>query len=249
MRTQEPRHLEAYYGPLRGWFNVRATPYPTGLTLTLRNVDDAAPLSPTRRRSSVGSKRRCLARTRHSPWSWPWPTRSASRTSPRRCSSAPTGRWGRRGGCGAGLRRRRVAAVRDLGFAAVGDRGRVRDPRHGRVERADGLRTRRQPMYHSSRGELGATYPNLAATVEEPGTHAFASVPQPPRRSRHHQSWRVGRRGCAGRVIEIAIAAVSFVDSVGVGVLVDAVPVLRQQFRAALGVGRTRVARTPCRDR
>jgi len=40
MRTQRPEELEAYYGPLEGWFEVRVFPAPDGLTVYFRNVDE-----------------------------------------------------------------------------------------------------------------------------------------------------------------------------------------------------------------
>lgn len=40
MRTQRPEVLEAYYGPLEGWFEVRVFPAPDGLTVYFRNVDE-----------------------------------------------------------------------------------------------------------------------------------------------------------------------------------------------------------------
>jgi PAS domain S-box-containing protein len=39
METQQPEHFEAWYGPLGGWFEVRALPAPDSLTLYFRNVD------------------------------------------------------------------------------------------------------------------------------------------------------------------------------------------------------------------
>lgn len=40
MATQERHHLEAYYGPLQGWFDVRVIPTPAGLTLFFAQVND-----------------------------------------------------------------------------------------------------------------------------------------------------------------------------------------------------------------
>lgn len=40
MDTRVEEHLEAYYGPLRGWFDVRAIPTADGLTFCFQNVDE-----------------------------------------------------------------------------------------------------------------------------------------------------------------------------------------------------------------
>jgi PAS domain-containing protein len=40
METGVEQHLEAYYGPLRGWFDVRAIPTADGLTFCFQNVNE-----------------------------------------------------------------------------------------------------------------------------------------------------------------------------------------------------------------
>jgi serine phosphatase RsbU (regulator of sigma subunit) len=178
MRTQEPQHLEAYYGPLQGWFDVRATPSPTGLTLTFQNVDERrAALAD--HEALVGRLEEALSRQNQTQ-SVVMTLADALSVEDVAASVLQLANW-TLGTAVAGVallsedgESLRFVTLDSLPSAAVAEWGTLAmDVSSGLT---DCVRLRR-PMYNSSRGELLATYPNLAATVEEAGTHAFASVP------------------------------------------------------------------------
>lgn len=178
MRTQEPQHFEAYYGPLRGWFDVRAVPSPLGLTLSFQNVNE--------RRAALAHQDALVGRLEE----------ALSRQNQTQAVVVALAEALCVEDVAASVLQlaNRTLATKDAFVALLSDDGESlrfvtfdRLPSATLAERGalrldvasgvtDCVRLR-QPMYHSSRAELLATYTNLAATVEEAGTHAFASVP------------------------------------------------------------------------
>ena len=178
MRTQESQHLEAYYGPVRGWFDVRATPSATGLTLSFHNVNE--------RRAAVAAQQALIGRLEEA-LSRQNQTQSVVvalaealsvedvATSVLQLANQTLGT------VFAG-----VALLSDDGeslqFVPLNSQPGATVAGWGahRLDLASPLTEcvrLRQPMYHASPAELLATYPNLAVTVEEAGERAFASVP------------------------------------------------------------------------
>ena len=178
MRTQEPQHFEAYYGPLRGWFDVRAVPSPLGLTLSFQNVNE--------RRAALAHQDALVGRLEE----------ALSRQNQTHAVVVALADALCVEDVAASVLQLANAtlATKDAFVALLSDDGEslrfvTFDPRPSatlaeggapRLDVSSGLTDcvqLREPMYHSTRAELLATYPNLAAAAEEAGTHAFASVP------------------------------------------------------------------------
>ena len=178
MATQEMDSFEAYYGPLNGWFELRLFPTPEGLTVHLRNVNDRR-RAEEERDHLVDQLLASLERAR------------AVEEFTNALSQA--------------LTLGEVASItvdrcrRSLGTVFAGPALITADGRHIQFVTLDPLPEQTvqdwslTPMslampltdaaslncalYHGSRDELSAEYPDMVSAVEVAGTHALATLP------------------------------------------------------------------------
>ena len=176
LETQEPVDFEASYGPLDAWFHVRVFPAPDGLTVFFRNIEDRRNAD-AERAHLVSSLEAALER--------------GNQLQQITASLADTLDVGQV----AAVVQRQTRAALNTVFAGValidGDalqfqsptplpndiaREWDRVPLALRVPVTDVTR-RRVAMFHETRAELLAAYPQLAEVVDVIGNAAFANLP------------------------------------------------------------------------
>jgi PAS domain S-box-containing protein len=178
METQEPQTVEAYYGPLEDWFEVRVFPAPEGLTLYLRNV--------TERRAAEEERRRLITRLRaaldRSEQLRDLTDALARALSLQDVADLVAKHAHTALGCrfaGVALAQPDRQTMRYLSMAPLPDE--VVDKwsefaLDARVPAADTVR-RQEPLLFTDREEIIASYPDIADDLEAAGTQAMANLP------------------------------------------------------------------------
>lgn len=178
MTTQEPETVEAYYGPLRGWFEVRIFPAPEGLTLYFRNITD--------HRVREEERKRLVSRL----------TAALQRSEQLRELSDALGRAMTVDEV-AGLVAHHAQTALGCLFAGVAltddDRARMRYvsmaplphdvarkwsefPLEASLPATDTVR-RSEPLLYADRSEICLDYPHVATDLEAAGTQGMANLP------------------------------------------------------------------------
>jgi PAS domain S-box-containing protein len=178
METQEPQTVEAYYGPLEGWFEVRVFPAPEGLSVYLRNVSE--------RRAGEEERGRLIARLRtalvRSEQLRELTDALARTLSLQEVANLVATHAQTALGCrfaGVALAEADRQTMRYLSMAPLPDE--VVDkwsefPLGARVPASDTVR-RQQPLLFTDRDEIIAAYPDLADDLDAAGTQAMANMP------------------------------------------------------------------------
>ena len=178
MSTGQSQHVEAYYGPLQGWFDVSSMPVDGGLILRFQSSD--------RRRRDEATQVALVARLEEA---------LARQNQSQSVVTAYAETLSIEDVAAATMQLASGAmATMFAGVALLSDDGRTLQfvsldplpeatvagwsvvPLDAPSALTDSVRLS-QGMYHASRAELLATYPHLATTVEEAGNRAFVSVP------------------------------------------------------------------------
>ncbi len=175
---QEPESLEAHYGPLGGWFEVRVFPAPEGLTLYFRNV--------TERRAADDERRRLLRRVtgelRRSEQMLELTDALARALTLQEVADLVAKHAHSALGClfaGVALIDEDRSVMRYVSMAPLPDdvvRKWNEFPLDIKVPATDTAR-RGQPLLYADQAQIIEAYPDIVADLEAAGTKAMANLP------------------------------------------------------------------------